>query len=727
MLALLIGLLFLVVLQEVGGLVAIAGDCPLDFSWANFTLATSACSDPNARGQCCRYINAFVTISIAHYANETGKLGVPSVFSEICLTFISETFGLHGIPHTATVFCGLGPKIQVSYQCSGRGTVLEMMQSPDFGDVIVNCEMPLTLENNCRRCLNSGILYLHRLIGPDNNVALSMCRDAVFVVLATQGGMVSVFDMASCFFGLQRLRILPGLSSQVPQPNSPPSPPSFQSTVQNLTNVTDTPLKKHQHSYLLTLIPAVGVMIITVAVLLLLILLILIHKKSKELKCTDDHLEKSRSSSPIPTVHKCQDGPSLMFQRFSYKETMKATDNFSTIIGKGGFGTVYKAQFSDGTIGAVKRMNKISKQGEVEFCREMELLARLHHRHLVALIGFCIDRNERFLVYEYMENGCLKDHLHAPGKASLSWPARLQIAVDVANALEYLHFYCNPPLCHRDIKSSNILLDGNFVAKIADFGLAHASRSGTISFEPVNTDIRGTPVSGEEPNRGLIKIFFNRHNKKVTSGPSRFVHTQGTSSTLPATHTQPVTHTQQTAHSQPTTSLPTTPGVSSLQLYSADPRFPSLEPRFPSPDLRFLSPDATQSTPFYPYYPPPPYGDPPAYPYPPYVPPYYPPPPPQPATSGPSTAAAAEQTTDGRMLIAPDGDTFYPSKQPTHKIRDIILSMYDAPYVSWKKVLKEVRDMWFREFELTNIYIIFNMQRDFCWLPQHNDKIRKNF
>ncbi|XP_020675172.1 probable receptor-like protein kinase At1g49730 isoform X1 [Dendrobium catenatum] len=493
MLSLFIVLLFLVVLQEVGGLVAIAGDCPLDFSWANFTLATSACSDPNARGQCCRYINAFVTISIAHYANETGKLGVPSAFSEICLTSVSETFGLHGIPHRATVFCGLGPKIQVSYQCSGRGTVLEMMQSPDFGDVIVNCEMPLTLENNCRRCLNSGILYLHRLLGPDNNVALSMCRDAVFVVLVTQGGRVSAFDMASCFFGLQRLRNLPGLSSQVPRPNSPPSPPSFQSTVQNITNVTDTPLKKHQHSYLLTLIPAVGVVIITIAVLLLLILLILIHKKRRELKCSDDHLEKSRSSSPIPTVHKCQDGPSLMFQRFSYKETMKATDNLSTIIGKGGFGTVYKAQFSDGTIGAVKRMNKISKQGEVEFCREMELLARLHHRHLVALRGFCIDRNERFLVYEYMENGCLKDHLHAPRKASLSWPARLQIAVDVANALEYLHFYCNPPLCHRDIKSSNILLDGNFVAKVADFGLAHASRNGTISFEPVNTDIRGTP------------------------------------------------------------------------------------------------------------------------------------------------------------------------------------------------------------------------------------------
>ncbi|PKU87997.1 hypothetical protein MA16_Dca007939 [Dendrobium catenatum] len=117
-------------------------------------------------------------------------------------------------------------------------------------------------------------------------------------------------------------------------------------------------------------------------------------------------------------------------------------------------------------------------------------------------------------------------------------------------------------------------------------------------------------------------------------------------------------------------------------------------------------PEKNQSTPFYPYYALPPYaGVPPTYSYPPYAPPYYPPPPHQPATTGPSTAAGPltpttpEQSTDGRMLIAPEGDTFHPSKQPTHKIRDIIRSRFDTPYVSWKKVPKEVRKMWFRVFE----------------------------
>ncbi|KAG0502742.1 hypothetical protein HPP92_002814 [Vanilla planifolia] len=492
MVALLSSLLLLVVLVELPNALVIAGDCPLDFSWANFTLAASTCAIPGERAQCCRYINAFVAISIAHYANATGKLGVPSAFSEICLNSVSETFGSYGIPTGASLFCGLGPKIQVSYLCSGRETVLEMMQSPNFADVISNCGVPLSLENNCRRCLNTGILYLHHLVGPENNIALSMCRDAVFVVLANQGGNMSPEDMASCFFGVKGLNIFPGPSSQVQQHTSPPSPLSIQSSVQNQTSQNNSPLKRHHNRHQLLLISAVGVVVIAVSVLLLLITLLLIHKKSKELAITDDPIETSRSSPPARAL-KCQDGPSPMFRRFCYKETLKATKNLSTVIGKGGFGTVYKAEFSDGSIVAVKRMNKISKQGEEEFCREIELLARLHHRHLVALKGFCIKRNERFLVYEYMVNGCLKDHLHAAERTPLSWLTRLQIATDVANALEYLHFYCNPPLCHRDIKSSNILLDENFVAKVADFGLAHASRSGAITFEPVNTDICGTP------------------------------------------------------------------------------------------------------------------------------------------------------------------------------------------------------------------------------------------
>lgn len=185
---------------------------------------------------------------------------------------------------------------------------------------------------------------------------------------------------------------------------------------------------------------------------------------------------------------------STTFRRFTHSEIQKATDDFSSVIGKGGFGTVYKARFEDGLVAAVKRMSRVSRQREKEFCKEMEFLGRLHHRHLVTLRGFCITKSERFLVYEFMENGSLNEHLQSGhNKSPLDWQTRIQVAIDVAAALEYLHCFCDPALCHRDVKSSNILLDQHFVAKLADFGLAHATPTAPCNYDQVSTDVRGTP------------------------------------------------------------------------------------------------------------------------------------------------------------------------------------------------------------------------------------------
>ncbi|KAG6503385.1 hypothetical protein ZIOFF_035697 [Zingiber officinale] len=482
---------------------ALADDCPLNFSWSNFTLASSFCSNQDEHGKCCRYINGFIAISIAHFASTTGRLGVPPAFTEICLNSISENFNLLGIPISATSYCGLGPKIRVSYQCEGRATVLEMMQSPNFIDVIQTCKTPLSLNTRCKQCLNSGIIYLHHLIAQDDNVTLSVCRDALFVTLANQGGSFSAIDMAACFYGVQGFNIVPGPSSQSVIPVITPSS-TFSEAPKQQISITTT--NKIQHAYHLSLVLRIGIGVIALTVFLLLILIHLIRKNIKELNSLGegDILEKSQNTPPVK-IQMARKGPSTMLRRFTYKEIKLATDNFRTVIGKGGFGTVYKAQFADGSLAAVKLMNKDSKQDEKDFTREIELLARLHHRHLVTLNGFCIEKNERLLVYEYMENGSLKDHLHSTRRNRLRWMTRLQIANDVANALlsddrapmyffelqEYLHFYCDPPLCHRDIKSSNILLDENFLAKVADFGFAHASKSGAVCFEPVNTDIRG--------------------------------------------------------------------------------------------------------------------------------------------------------------------------------------------------------------------------------------------
>jgi hypothetical protein len=157
-----------------------------------------------------------VAISVARYANATGRLGVPPAFAEICLSAVSDTFRLRGIATAAAVFCGLGPKIRVSYQCAGRDTVLEMMQSPSFSDVLGSCRGPLSLDIACKTCLNYGIVYLRRLIGSDDNVALSVCRSAVFVALATQQGVLSYDDILTCFFGVQGITTFPGISVLAP-------------------------------------------------------------------------------------------------------------------------------------------------------------------------------------------------------------------------------------------------------------------------------------------------------------------------------------------------------------------------------------------------------------------------------------------------------------------------------------------------------------------------------
>ncbi|MCO5571551.1 hypothetical protein L7F22_025294 [Adiantum nelumboides] len=250
-----------------------------------------------------------------------------------------------------------------------------------------------------------------------------------------------------------------------------------------------------------TVLVALGTVITVISLILVALLVLLIRRKKKELddptKQVTGILPSWKSdiiASPGRHFRKWKKGSSISFQRFKFSEIQKATDDFSTIIGRGGFGTVYKARFADGLTAAVKRMNMITRHSQQEFCKEMEFLGHLHHRHLVRLRGFCMKKHERFLVYEYMENGSLKEHLQgSESKTPLNWRTRLQIAIDVASALEYLHCYCEPPLCHRDIKSSNILLDDKFTAKVADFGLAHATPDSTSGFHQITTDIRGTP------------------------------------------------------------------------------------------------------------------------------------------------------------------------------------------------------------------------------------------
>ncbi|TYI19216.1 hypothetical protein ES332_A07G149800v1 [Gossypium tomentosum] len=179
-----------------------------------------------------------------------------------------------------------------------------------------------------------------------------------------------------------------------------------------------------------------------------------------------------------------------------YEELKEATNNFApaSILGEGGFGRVFKGVLSDGTAVAIKRLTNGGPQGDKEFLVEVEMLSRLHHRNLVKLVGYYSSRDssQNLLCYELVPNGSLESWLHGPlgVNCPLDWDTRMKIALDAARGLAYLHEDSQPCVIHRDFKASNILLENNFHAKVADFGLAKQAPEGRTNY--LSTRVMGT-------------------------------------------------------------------------------------------------------------------------------------------------------------------------------------------------------------------------------------------
>ncbi|XP_023541669.1 probable LRR receptor-like serine/threonine-protein kinase At1g67720 [Cucurbita pepo subsp. pepo] len=234
---------------------------------------------------------------------------------------------------------------------------------------------------------------------------------------------------------------------------------------------------------------------VSLGVLVLLILLLvgsflLLHKLRR--RTTPYHkkggsLKASTKRSSGYSIGKGDEGIAYYL---SLAELEEATNNFSKKVGKGSFGSVYYGKMADGKEVAVKIMAESSAHGNQQFTTEVALLSRIHHRNLVPLIGYCEEEHQRILVYEYMHNGTLRDHLYGSTEPKhLDWLPRLRIAEDAAKGLEYLHTGCSPSIIHRDVKTSNILLDINMRAKVSDFGL---SRQAEEDLTHVSSVARGT-------------------------------------------------------------------------------------------------------------------------------------------------------------------------------------------------------------------------------------------
>ena len=243
-------------------------------------------------------------------------------------------------------------------------------------------------------------------------------------------------------------------------------------------------------------IVAIVVSVVSVLVVLSIVLGFWAYRKFNDKAIGDgkDHGANIGESVSVSGLGSMDHSTTLI--RFTIDDIKKATKNFhrDNIIGKGGYGNVYKGLLNDGSEVAFKRFKNCSAAGDTSFTHEVEVIASVRHVNLVALRGYCsattrLEGYQRIIVCDLMKNGSLHDHLFESNGAKLSWPVRQKIALGTARGLSYLHYGAQPAIIHRDIKANNILLDDKFEAKVADFGLAKFNPEGMTH---MSTRVAGT-------------------------------------------------------------------------------------------------------------------------------------------------------------------------------------------------------------------------------------------
>ncbi|KAJ4751367.1 Leucine-rich repeat protein kinase family protein [Rhynchospora pubera] len=270
------------------------------------------------------------------------------------------------------------------------------------------------------------------------------------------------------------------LSNHTYQP--PPNFGPYRFLGQQYPNFNVAPSSKKSKNLPIITVAAAGVLLL---ILICLCILIIRKKRSTRLEERQSFASwEPKSSGSIPQLKGAR--------MFTFEEIKTCTNSFTEMneIGGGGYGKVYRGTLGNGQLVAVKRAQEGSSQGSHEFRTEIELLSRVHHKNLVSLVGFCFEEGEQMLIYEYVPNGTLKDSLLGKSGVRLDWKRRLHVALGAAKGIVYLHELADPPIVHRDIKSSNILLDEKLNAKVSDFGLSKSL--GVGSRGQITTQVKGT-------------------------------------------------------------------------------------------------------------------------------------------------------------------------------------------------------------------------------------------
>lgn len=439
--------------------------CPMDLNYVlRIPWSTRDCrkvskildntTSASGNNQCCQTLISLFGIAFAERLKATNLFQLPNLETSIsCLHDFQSKLSTFSLSPDLTSLCFhplqfvISPNVCASIQTTqdwvktlGPSTVLDSACRPDLTDLTA-----------CDACVAAGLQVQSQLIGIDGNISHS--KQCFYFAVLYAAGIINEFGpqsnaAISCIFNLQ-------IKS-----------------------------KKSRSALIFGLTGA------SLSVLVISIFLGLYFwwaKKWKRRGHSFDLGSEEMDSRP-------RRRPNTVSIWFQIDELEKATDSFSSknFIGRGGFGVVYKGTLADGTAVAVKKVIESDFQGNDEFCNEVEIISNLKHRNLVPLRGCCVtdedqtdghEESGRYLIYDYMPNGNLEDHLFPANeggtlKQPLTWPQRKNIILDVAKGLSYLHYGVKPAIYHRDIKATNILLDADMRARVADFGLAKQSREG---------------------------------------------------------------------------------------------------------------------------------------------------------------------------------------------------------------------------------------------------------
>ncbi|XVE60282.1 hypothetical protein DITRI_Ditri05aG0116400 [Diplodiscus trichospermus] len=425
--------------------------CPLDLSYVEtFPWDKSTCLDPNGT-QCCQTLISLFGIGIAQHLKETSIFQLPNPMAAAsCVSEFHNKLVALSVPSSLVASCMQNPNQFVSNtsSCAGIITIQDWIERVGEATVLnTACKGDVT-GLKCRSCIEAGYNVLSKLLTLNPNS--TKCFDFIVVYAI---GVINDFGpkdpgSAGCILGL------PLDASAAKKPEK----------------------KLSRETLLKVVFGFVGAFI---GVLLAFALIIMYRKWYKKNKRNAPH-RRFVSSFRASVL------PNSGAKWFSLSELERATNRFSqkNLIGQGANGVVYKGTLADGTVVAVKQILDLDSKRDEEFSNEVEIISKIRHRNLLSLRGCCVTSDmvkgrRRYLVYDFMSNGSLGDHLfNDSSRLQLSWPQRKNIILDVAKGLAYLHHGIKPSIYHRDIKATNILLDSEMRAKVADFGLAKQSLEG---------------------------------------------------------------------------------------------------------------------------------------------------------------------------------------------------------------------------------------------------------